>query len=103
MLRFVLLDGFGQTGHHLKSIPYNTVIRRLEEGRFGVAVDDDDIFRGGDASQMLNCPRNATAIYRLGEIWMPVCPTCSWWGRQPTSATGLEQAVAAPKLSPAPQ
>ena len=37
------------------------------------------------------------AIYKFGLIATPVCPTCSWCGRQPISATGREQAVAAPK------
>src|SRR5687768_17186984 len=38
-------------------------------------------------------------MYKSGLITMPVCPTCSSWGRQPASETGFEQAVAAPKES----
>ena len=44
-------------------------------------------------------PEMPTAMYRLGRIAMPVCPTCSWWGRQPMSDTGREQAVVAPMES----
>ena len=39
------------------------------------------------------------AIYKLGATGFPVCPTCSACGRHPISATGLEQAVAAPSTS----
>src|ERR1044072_1350500 len=42
-------------------------------------------------------PEMPTAIYKFGAIVRPVCPTCSWCGRQCSSATGRLQAVAAPR------
>ena len=41
-------------------------------------------------------PEMPMAKYKFGAMAIPVCPTCSWCGRQLISATGLLQAVAAP-------
>ena len=38
-------------------------------------------------------------MYKFEDTGLPVWPTCSLWGLQPISETGLEQAVAAPSVS----
>lgn len=48
---------------------------------------------------MLNSSEIPIAIYKLVATGLPVCPTCSLWGRHPKSDTGFEQAVAAPSTS----
>jgi hypothetical protein len=67
--------------HHFKSISHNTIIAALKNGPPG-PCDHDDHFTPVYPRKVLYSPEIPIAKYKFGAMARPVCPTCSWCGRQ---------------------